>query len=147
MSATSCKTGTSCVFKLCPSAWWQGSGMERAVACREGHYVMYHHIRKDAPELHLYSYNFQGKQPSSCTIILRFTFLVPFPGTRLFHVRLLVPSYTNLHVVVELFPSPFILNNPVTCPRISGSQGLADELSQDVQKREFLDLYAKFEFT
>jgi len=50
MSATSCKIGTSCVFKLCPLARWQGSGMERAVACREGYYVMYHHIRKDAPE-------------------------------------------------------------------------------------------------
>jgi len=24
--------------------------MERAVACREGHYARYHHIRKDAPE-------------------------------------------------------------------------------------------------
>jgi len=50
MSATSCKTCTSCVFKICPLARWQGSGMERAVACRKGHYVMYHHIRKDATE-------------------------------------------------------------------------------------------------
>jgi len=51
MSATSCKTGTICVFKICPLARWQGSGMERAVACREGHYVMYNHISKDAPEV------------------------------------------------------------------------------------------------
>ena len=50
MSATSCKTGTVCVFKLCPLARWQGSAMERAVACREGHYVMYNHTRKDALE-------------------------------------------------------------------------------------------------
>jgi len=51
MSATSCKTGTSCVFRTCLLARWQGSGMERAVACREEHYVMYLHLFKDAPEV------------------------------------------------------------------------------------------------
>ena len=51
MSVTSCKTGTSCVFRICPLARWQGSGMERAVVCREEHYVMYLHIFKDAPEV------------------------------------------------------------------------------------------------
>jgi len=35
---------------------------------------------------------------------------------RLFHVRVLVPPYTNLQDSVELFPCPFISKNPETCP-------------------------------
>jgi len=64
----------------------------------------------------LYWYNFQGRQPLSFSTIFHFTFLVPFPRTRLFHVSLLVPSYTICHDPAELFPCPFILKIPEACP-------------------------------
>ena len=97
MSATSCKTGTSCVFIICPLAIWQGSGMERAVACREGHYVMYHHISKDAPEVctsirTILKANNLRPVLLFCDLLSLYRFL-----GQLFNVSLLVQSYTICH--------------------------------------------------
>ena len=72
---------------------WHGKGcsLQGRALCNLPSY-----IQRCARSLHLYSYNFEGKQPSSCTTILRFTFLVPFPGTRLFSSEFVCPIIYNL---------------------------------------------------
>jgi len=60
---------------------------------------------------------FENVNPSGigCTLTWRFTFLVPFPETRLFNL-----SYTIFKIVLNCFLVPSYWKIPETCPQVFG---------------------------